>query len=441
MENQVENKGYLFSKGYTRYVFTLLFLLYMFDYMDRMIITALFPFIKVEWSLTDTQLGSLISAVYWSIVVLVIPISIIVDRWSRRRTIGAMAALWSLATAAAAFTKTFPQLFITRACIGVGESGYAPGGSAMISGLYPIERRSWVMGLWNAAIPLGSAIGVAVGGIIAAKWGWRSAFGVVALPGLIVAGLFFFIKDYKTVGLVKSIDKNKATTGTNIEKTVPAKVKMSFIDIVKEFSTKPSLLMAYFGMTGIIFVTTSLLSWLPSYFSRVDNIPLSQAGIKASIVMLLAVVGAPVGGFIVDRWRKKRINARMVFPAITTLIAAVFAFLAFSVFHGTFQYIILLLLGCTVVMFIPAAGAVTQDVVHPGLRATSYSFAVIIQNLLGASTGPIVIGILSDKTDLGTALSILPIFLVISSILFFIGSYYYKKDMDKVEDIKLEVAA
>ena len=92
-------------------------------------------------------------------------------------------------------------------------------------------------------------------------------------------------------------------------------------------------------------------------------------------------------------------------------------------------------------MFIPAAGAVTQDLVHPGLRATSYAIAVIFQNLLGASTGPILIGYISDKTSLGTAMCILPIFLVIASVFFFIGSYYYKKDIEKVEEVELEVAS
>ncbi len=442
MNKKAEHNGYLFSKGYTNYVFILLFLLYMFDYVDRMIVTSLFPFIKVEWNLTDTQLGALISAVYWSIVILTIPASILVDRWSRRRTIGAMAALWSLATAAASFTKTFPQLIITRMLIGVGEAGYAPGGTAMISGLYPKEKRSWMMGIWNASIPLGGAIGVALGGVIAAKWGWRSAFGIVAIPGLIVAILFFFIKDYKTVVLLKNenphsngIDKNQEDSVDEI----PSQTKMSFKDIISEFISKPSLLLTYFGMTGIVFVTTSLLSWLPSYFSRMDNIPLQKAGAKASLVMLLAIIGAPLGGYLTDKWRKKRVNARLVFPSITTMIAALFAFLAFVVLDGTLQYIALLLLGISVTMFLPSAGAVTQDLVHPGLRATSYAFAVITQNLLGASAGPIVIGIISDKTDIRTALSILPIFLVISSILFFIGSFYYKKDLEKVVDVPLEV--
>lgn len=439
MKNHKESNGYLFSKGYTNYVFTLLFLLYLFDYLDRMIISSLFPFIKVDWNLTDTQMGSLMSAVYWSIVILTIPASILVDRWSRRKMIGSMAVLWSFATAAAAFTKTFPQLFLTRTFIGVGEAGYAPGGTAMISGLYPKEKRSWMMGIWNASIPLGSAMGVALGGIIAAKWGWRSAFGVVALPGLIVALLFYFIKDYKTVGLTKHSEIGTPNAKSQ-DNTAEQRVKMSKLDIVKEFTRKPSLMLTYFSMAGIVFVTTSLLSWLPSYFSRIDNIPLSSAGTKAALVMFLAVIGAPLGGYIADKWKRKRQNARILFPAITTMLAAIIAFFAFVVFNGKIQYITLLLLGAVVTMFIPAAGAVTQDLVHPGLRATSYAFAVIIQNLLGASAGPIVIGIISDKFDLATAMSILPIFLVISSILFFIGSYYYKKDIVKVEEIDLEVA-
>lgn len=441
MNINAKQDGYLFSKGYTNYVFILLFLLYMFDYIDRMIITSLFPFLKADWNLTDTQLGALISSVYWSIVIVTIPASILVDRWSRRRTIGTMATVWSLATFAASFTKTFPQLFITRTFIGIGEAGYAPGGTAMISALYPKEKRSFMMGIWNSSITLGSAIGMALGGIIAAKWGWRSAFGIVALPGIVIAILFFFIKDYKTVVLLKNGNSvNKDANGI-IENNENKEVqnKMSFADIVKEFASKPTLIFNYLGMTGSIFVTTSLLSWLPSYFSRLENIPLQNAGTKASITMLLSIIGAPLGGYLADRWRKKRINARMVFPALSALVTALFAFLGFVVLDGVFQYITFLLTGVTIAMFVPAASAVTQDLVHPGLRATSYAFAVIFQNLLGASAGPILIGYISDKTDISTALSILPIFLVLSSCMFFIGSFFYKKDLEKVVDIPLEV--
>ena len=324
--------GYIFPKRYTNYLFSLLFLLYMFDYIDRMVVSALLPYIKAEFGTSDTKLGMLMSAVYLSIILLTFPVSLVIDRWSRRRTIGVMAAIWSLATAAAALTKSFGALLTTRTFIGIGEAGYAPGGSAMISGLYPIEKRSWIMGLWNAAIPLGSAIGVALGGVIASHWGWRSAFGIVALPGLFIAILFFFSKDYKTVKLIRN--EAPRIKGAKIEK-----IKMSTKDMFREFAEKPSLLLTYFGMMAVVFTTTSLLTWLPSYFTREYGIPAQQSSTKASLVMLLALVGAPLGGFLVDRWRRKKLNARLVFPGITSLVAAFFCFLAFVVFRDTAQYI------------------------------------------------------------------------------------------------------
>jgi predicted MFS family arabinose efflux permease len=422
--------GYLFPKRYTNYLFSLLFLLYMFDYIDRMVVSALLPYIKAEFGVSDTRLGELMSAVYLSIVVLTFPVSLIIDRWSRRRTIGVMAALWSLATAAAMLTRRFGTLLTTRAFIGIGEAGYAPGGTAMISGLYPVEKRSWIMGLWNAAIPLGSAIGVALGGFIAAHWGWRSAFGIVALPGFIVAVLFFFSKDYKTVKLVKN---GTPKVGAKIEK-----IKMSYRDMFKEFAEKPSLLFAYFGMMAVVFATTSLLTWLPSYFNRVYDIPAQQASTKASLIMLLALVGAPLGGYLVDRWRRHKPNARLVFPGLTSLLAAILSFLAFVVLKDKAQYICLLFFGISVTMFIPAAGAVTQDLVHPGLRATSYAIAVVIQNTLGSMLGPIVVGAVSQKTNIHTALTILPAAVFLAAILFLVGSLFYKKDIAKVPDMQLE---
>ena len=100
-------EGYIFSKRYTNYIFILLFLLYMFDYVDRMVITSLFPFLKADWNLSDTQCGMLISAVYWSIVLFTFPISILIDRWSRKKSIGIMALVWSVATGLARFRSIF----------------------------------------------------------------------------------------------------------------------------------------------------------------------------------------------------------------------------------------------------------------------------------------------------------------------------------------------
>jgi MFS family permease len=431
MKNAAVPEGYLFTRGYTNYIFILLFLLYMFDYLDRMVISSLFPFLKAEWQLTDTQCGGLVSAVYLSIVIFTFPVSVLIDRWSRKKTVGLMALLWGLATGLGAFTKTFRQLYGTRSLIGIGEAGYAPGGSAMISGMYPVERRSWMLGLWNASIPLGSAMGVAIGGIIATHWGWRHALGLVAIPGMIVAILFFFAKDYRTVTLYKDISKSD-------RKEERKQTRMNIKDMVMEFFQKPSLIFTYFGIAGVVFTTTALLAWLPTYFIRVQGMEASPAGIKSSAVMLLAILGAPLGGYLVDRWRKRRINARLIFPAITTIISAIIMFFAFNVFAGKMQYLLLLSVGISITAFVSAASAVTQDVVHAGLRAISYAVAVIVQNLLGGFLAPLVMGAISDATNIQTAFNLLPISLVISSGLFFAGSFFYAKDLSKVADIKLE---
>lgn len=424
MKKDAAQSGYLYSKSYSNYVFILLFLLYMFDYIDRMVVTSMFTSIEKDWGITHTQSGMLVSAVYWAIVLLTFPVSMLVDRWSRSKTIGIMAIVWSLATALCALTGNFVQLFLARMLIGIGEAGYAPGGSAMLAGLYPIDKRAKMIGLWNASIPLGTAIGVLAGGIIAVKWGWKHAFGIVALPGLIVSVLFLFVKDYKTVDL-SFVDK------------MNNRVKMSAMDIFREFTSRPSLIYTYFGMAAVVFVTTSLITWLSAYFQVERGLPQDKAGTLSSLVMMLAIIGAPIGGMLTDRWRRTNQRARLLFPAITTLLTAVFLFAALNFFKGTIQFALLLIVGVLILAFVSGAASVTQDVIHPGLRAMSYAVAVIIQNLLGSSMAPIVIGKIYDLYSIKTALSITPFVLVIGAVLFWLGSRKYVGDMEKVTKVQL----
>ncbi len=425
------NEGYILKSGQRTYIFVLLFLLYFFDVVDRCMVSSMFPFIKKEWGLTDMQSGLLVSTVYWSIVVFVIPGSIIIDRWSRRKTISIMAVLWSIASMACAFVGNFTQLLTARTFLGIGEAGYGAGGTAMITGLYPIEKRGRMMGLWNASIPLATAVAIALGGIIATRWGWRAAFGLTALPGLIVAVLFFFIKDYKTVSLVKTI-----TQGTGHG---ALKIKMKAGDAARDFLHTPTLIFTYLGMAAVQFVAVSIITWLPTYFNRTGGIPISWAGTKAGAIMLLSIIGAPLGGFLADLWVKKRLNSRLPFAAITTIITAFFTFAAFSLFDGNIQFVCLLIMGVSIIAFLPAAAAVTQEVVHPGLRTISYAIAVIFTNLLGGSLGPIAIGAISDASGIKTAMMVLPGFLVLGATLFFIGSFFFLKDYNKAEKIPLEL--
>jgi MFS family permease len=311
--------------------------------------------------------------------------------------------------------------------IGIGEAGYAPGGSAMISGLYPIDKRSRMMGLWNASIPVGTAIGHFLGGFIAVHLGWKHAFGIVAFPGLIVAILFLFLRDYKTVDLA-FIDKSRQ------------KIKMKKKDMVREFVTRPSILFTYLGIAAVVFVTTALITWLSTYFQDVRGFPMDRAARNASLVMVLAVVGAPLGGYLTDAWRKKQANARLLLPALSTLATAILLFMALYLFKGKVQYVFLLIMGVCIMLFISGAAAVTQDVIHPGLRATSWAVAVVVQHLLGSSTAPIIIGRIYDISNIRTALSILPFVLILGAALFYLGSRYYVKDMEKVTKIELEAA-
>ncbi len=397
-------------------IFWLLFGLYMFDYMDRMVIVSLFPYLKQDMGLTDAQCGLMVSSVYWSILIFSFPVSILVDRWSRTKSISIMATLWSVATLSCAFARNFSQLLIARAAIGIGEAGYAPGGTAMLSARFPKEKRARILGFWNASIPLGSALGIGIGGLVAHHFGWRHAFGLVALPGLVLAVLFYFVKDYKTIALTK-----KEKTGQEI--------KMLFADMIRQFTHNPTLLCNNLSFALNVFITTSLLTWLPTYFHRFDNLAMDKSSMKASSIMVLAIIGAPLGGFLSDLWMRNRGNARLLFPAISSILTGVLLFFAFSFLHGTTQYLILLLTGITAVAFVPSCVAVTQDVVHPGLRAVSLSLNIIIQHLLGSSLAPIVIGKLSDEYGLDRALTILPVFALLAGTLLFVGSFFYRKDL------------
>ncbi|MCF8106344.1 MAG: MFS transporter [Desulfohalobiaceae bacterium] len=418
------------SNRYAIYIFSLLFVLYMFDYMDRLVIVSLFPYFKQEWGLTDTECGLLVSAVYWSILAFAFPASILVDRWSRSKSIGIMAVLWSLATLSCAFTRSFRQIFTARLAIGIGEAGYAPGGTAMISALFGPEKRAVLLGIWNASIPLGSALGIAVGGLVAQYFGWRHAFGLVALPGLIIGILFFFARDYRTVELVHSVEEH----GRRIRK------KMSFSELAGQFIYNKSLIFNNLAFAANVFVTTALLSWLPTYFNRIEGLAMGKAGPKGGVVMMMAIVGAPLGGYLADKWRSgSKPTARMIFPAISSTVTAVLLFLAFTVFRETGQYIILLASGLAAVAFVPAAVAVTQDVVHPGLRATSLAVNVVVQHLLGSSLGPIFVGAISDRFGLQTALATLPVFCLLAGVLFFAGSFSYLRDAANAEQATVEL--
>jgi MFS family permease len=366
-----------------------------------------------------------------------VPVSILVDRWSRRKATALMATLWSVASAGCAFATGYWPLLTMRTAIGIGEAAYAPAGMAMISALFPAKMRSVMIGIFNAFIPIGMAIGMLAGGYIATHYGWRHAFGVVALPGLIVAILFFFVRDYKTVALEQTVKSPAADPAAGAQKQ-----KMSTAAVLKEFFTKPSLIACYLGFAAMSFQYVSVITFMPSYFTRIQGMSLQAATALSSGVLILALVANPVGGWLADRWLKTNIRARMLFPAYCYVASGLFGIAAFTIAGGGILQIVLLF-ASTFLLGAAGAGpiAVTQDVVHPGLRAMSYAFGITFQHMLGSAPGPLVTGMLSDKFGLGTAMALASGVGILSAVVLFAGSAFYKRDLERVEKVKLEAEA
>ena len=400
-----------------------LFLVYMSDYADRFVVASMFGYIKEDWGITDAQAGDLMGVVILFITIFSLPVSMLIDRWSRRKMMSIMTLFWSMATLACAFTKNYWQLLVARAFIGIGEAGYAPAGTAMLAGAYPEKRRALVMGIWNIAIPLGMGIGLMAGGQIAARWGWQHAFGLVALPGVILAVVAWFLPDYKSV------------RPENSGETLVANFKSDLGTIVRI----PSLVFTYLGFAMNVSLTTALATWLSVYFERTGVAEQGKGGMYATPVFALILIGAPLGGLLSDVWHKRNTEGRLYFPAVTSLIAAGVLFVAFQ-FPGAFfpQVPILILFGIFVTGFIAPAVSVTQDVVHPGLRAFSYAMCVIVQHLLGDVWSPSIIGRLSDAFTLEKAVMFMPVWAVLAAVCFFIASRFYVKDMERVERVQLE---
>jgi hypothetical protein len=193
---------YVFGKSHSLKILLSLSLLMTFDFADRMIIAGLLPIIKEEWRITDTEAGLLSSVLYLGMVIFVFPASLLIDRWSRLKMASLTGVFWSLSSAAGAWTKSFSELVVTRAFVGIGEAGYAPAAYVWISAAFPGRRRQLALGIFSTGQPIGMAVGVALGGYVGKMLGWHQALGLMAAPGLLIAILIYRGRDYQNLPVV-----------------------------------------------------------------------------------------------------------------------------------------------------------------------------------------------------------------------------------------------
>jgi len=422
--------GYLIGKKQAWFAFAMTFALMLFDYIDRQVIVSLFPHIKAEWNLSDKQLGGLVSII--SIVVAVggIPVALMADRMSRVKSIVVMATTWSVATISCMFAGSYAQLFAARAVVGAGETGYGSVGAALISSLFPKRLRGALLGAFFAAASLGSVLGVVLGGVIAAKWGWKAAFGVVGVPGLVLALLYLLVRDYKTVALTPQLDRITHSTGATVR------------HIFATLARTRTLLWVCVGAAMQLIVVSAVWSWLPSYLNRFHGMAPEVASKQAALVVLVGALGSVVWGLVVDRLAMKKPSNKLTSLAVLCVLTLVVFLVAFGAGQsGAAQLKLVMLGGFFMTCTVGVVSGIVIDVIHPGVRSTGSAVLSLFQNLFGLAIGPFLVGVLSDMWGLQQAMAVVPAFSVLAAVFFMVAARSYEHDVRQVEGIRLDTAA
>lgn len=424
-----KHDGYVTGRRQAWFAFAMTFALMLFDFIDRQVIVSLFPHIKSEWGLSDKQLGSLVSIV--SIVVAAggIPVALVADRKGRVKSIIVMAIAWSLATISCMFTGNYGQLFAARAVVGLGETGYGSVGAALIATLFPQRLRSATLGAFFAAPSLGSVLGVFLGGIIAAHWGWKAAFGVVGVPGLVLALIYLRVRDYNSVPLTSSTSRTPQRPGEALR------------HIFGTLARTRTLLFVCAGAAAQLITVSAIWSWLPSYLNRYHAMNAESASRAAAAVVLIGALSCTFWGIAVGRLAQRRPRNKL--PALS-LLCVITSAIFITAFGGhytgnvEFRWIVVgaFFMNCTV----GVVAGVAMDVIHPGMRSTGAAVLSLFQNMFGLAVGPFLAGILSDHWGLQHALALTPLSSLLAAVFFVVAMRSYDQDVARIAAIERDVA-
>ncbi len=366
------------------YTLLILVLIYASSHIDRQIVAILAESIKQDLNLSDSQLGFLIGlsfALFYA--TLGIPIAILADRYSRRNIIAASVVIWSFMTALCGLAANYTQLALARIGVGIGEAGSTPPSHSMIADLFPLEERGAAMGIFSAGINVGVLVGFLVGGWVDQIYGWRVAFFVVGLPGIMLG-----------IILILTVKEPR--------RKVPSKpINLNFFPhawrCYKLMLSIPSQRHILIGCTLVVFVGYGTLYWNGVYFRRNLGLSAGEAGtILALIGGLVGGIGTFFGGWIQDRMARKD---RRYYVWITgaVKIAVIPAVLLFY-----FSNDLAVITGIMVItafvggFYLPSSFAMTQSLMPPDMRALSSALLLFTINIIGLGLGPFIVGVMSD---------------------------------------------
>jgi MFS family permease len=391
------------TAGYRAYAMGLLLVIYVLNFVDRQVINILAEPIKNELGLLDWQLGAmsgLAFAVFYT--VLGLPIARYAETNNRPRIIAGALALWSIFTALCGLAQNFVQLVLFRIGVGVGEAGCTPPAHSLITDYVPKEKRASALAFYSMGTPLGSLVGMALGGIIADAYGWRWAFVVCGLPGVLLALVVVFTLVEPRAKKVMDDVKRAAARGP------------SFADALKVLTHKRTFWFIAFAAAIKAFIGYGHAPFTASFFLRNHGEQVAalaaQFGLQSQGFLGLALgmvgglagaVGAFVGGQIADRYGAKDLRAYASVPAIAALLTMPVYCFAMTVDNAAVALGTLAINALLGTLWYGPVYATAQSIAPAHMRATASAIMLFVINLVGLGLGPLAVGILSDYLAIG----------------------------------------
>ncbi|MBI3458208.1 MAG: MFS transporter [Candidatus Rokubacteria bacterium] len=395
-----------------RHALAVLFAINLFNYVDRQIISGVLSLVQRDFAASDAALGALGSAFMILYLTGSIPLGVLGDRLSRTRLIAVGVAVWGAATVLSGLARSYGQLFLTRALVGIGEASYGPTATAMVSDLFPKSRRGFVNGLFNAAIPVGGAIGVMVGGVVGSRFGWRAAFFLVGVPSVLLAALAWRLGDPPRGG-----QDVLATDGPVAAAVASDQTAGIATGILGLFRIPTFVMVCAVGML-VAFAIGAFNHWLPLYLERVKHFSTPEASFWVGLLWASGgLLGVVSGGLIGDALTRRTPAGHLLTIAGGFILAAPCG-LVLLLHPGRRVFLPALFLAVFfLVLYMGSVNAVIHNVVEPALRATAMAIFVFLVNLGGAALSPFIVGLIADRKSLQGAMLMLPIIVLFAGLI------------------------